>query len=153
MKSIKDKNNLVPYDTWSGGEYSNTHDVVISNGTLEISVEWSINGDKSFKIIKNSDNAGFFRASNYIEYTTENTTLTVEFDYKLLSASFHASFVQYDQNKTELSRTQLGCSASEHNHPSLSLTTNTNVKYLAFVINLYGSTGTILYLDNITLHS
>ena len=49
--SVKDKENLLPFNVWSGTEYlKNTNGFTASNLTMDSSKEWSSNGDYSLQV-------------------------------------------------------------------------------------------------------
>lgn len=60
--SVKDKNNLVDYNVWSGTDYLKNITGFTKSPTS--STDWSSNGERSLKLTRTSD--------NYNDYTTES---------------------------------------------------------------------------------
>ena len=59
ISSIKDKNNLLTFNQWSGGQYNNntTDFIVKMGGTLSVSTEYSTIGETSIKSTASSGTA------------------------------------------------------------------------------------------------
>ena len=53
--NVKDKNNIVPFNVWSGTDYEGSIDLIIVGLTISSSSEWSSKGEKSIKIISSQN--------------------------------------------------------------------------------------------------
>lgn len=63
LKFVKDKDNLLPHDVWTGTDYTQTTSSFTKNDNLTSSTEWSYNGDRCLKLTR--------RTEDYAGYTTE----------------------------------------------------------------------------------
>ena len=119
--SVKDKDNLVSYNVWSCGEYSNNLIGFVANNLEDtISSEWSTKGHDSIKCISNMAVSSILTQFDYVE---ENKTLTASFN--CLSKESSLKFKLYQKNNSTWSSVTLDIPASNNNQtPQLTLTTS-----------------------------
>lgn len=74
---MKDKNNVLTYNQWSGTDYlNNTTEFIRSSGNvlIELSNEWSVNGENSLKITKLLTSSYWIQARYYSTIINEELT-------------------------------------------------------------------------------
>lgn len=143
---VKDTTNILPYNDWSAGEYSNSIDTsMVSQGKVIISNDFSIIGETCLKYIqRNPANYGylFIQTPNIIE---ENTSYIASFDVYCPDASY--TFV-IRSSSAELSRVTIPVNDNiQHITLSASVGTSSFLR-LQFMNDTSDSR---LFIDNISL--
>lgn len=149
LYSIKDKNNLFSYTTWSMGDYGRTGIINLSNASnfYQISVEESSNGDYSFRLTETtSDNVYFGRN---VEDVSDLIGKTVIFSCNILTNNpIFLSIYIHDSIQNTYSNARVSViSDNILNKFTISSVILENTDRILFRIDT-NKQGTILYTDN-----
>ena len=138
---MKDTNNLISYNLWTGSEYENKTNDIIPNGLIITpSNEFSSIGESSFKIIRTGTNN--YLSINIKNLLTDNQSYTVYVD--IFSPTTDGSLLLRDVNGTN----SVSYSAME-SIQTVSVTKTVNLSGACY-IQLICPTGPV-FIDNIRL--
>lgn len=147
---VKDKDNILTHNHWSGGEYdkNNQSDIFLSSATVVISNEHSSNGEYSYKITPIQD-SGYFNINLYNLLNVSGKTARLTLDYLLLtnSSTSRVNIIQLNSNNAEITRTGVQLSSNDtFDHVSLtSLQLDANCVTIVIRVLLDAT----LFLDNL----
>lgn len=152
---VKDKNNLLSHNLWSGGELLN-NSTGFSNNTANqviISSDYSTNGVKSFKLTKTKNGVEYFYFHWLTPYTETGSTLILTWDTKVVNNAYYAMALRaMNENARDLSRQSISITQTSINN-QLSITIPENNSYISCFITMQGDENSIIYLDNLHLNS
>ena len=142
---MKDNNNLVDYQLWSGGEYA-TPLTNSSGGVIKINNELSSIGENSILFTQNKNtNWGYYFSYPLTGSNVQaNTTYTISFDVYCPDAMFYTKLSSGSVNTVVI------INVSEClQHIELSITNNDQYDVL---LQFYNNTGNSrIYMDNVNL--
>lgn len=146
---VKDKENLLPFNVWSGGEYNNDlTGITLNNMIGTVTKEWHINGESSFKFISN-DNVSNFRID--LIYTSVGNTLILSIDCLNTQYTMVLKFYQL-RGSAVLNQKSLSIPTSNNSQNiSLSTTTLENITSIRVLVESTNHIGQTILVDNIQL--
>ena len=147
--SVKDKDNILTHNQWSGGEYdkNSQSDINLSTATVIISDEHSSNGEYSYKVTPSSETGYFniiFDSLNDVAGKTALLTL----DYLTNSSTSRVNIIQVNSNNGEIDRKWVQLT-SDNIFNEVILTSQLQDDCVKIIIRVL--LDTVLFLDNITL--
>lgn len=152
--SVKDKNNIISYDAWTGSDY---HKIIpynsnLSSNTNDLSIvsssnEWSINGERSIKLT----NAPI---TTYIVTQITEFDMTKSYTAKIIvltTVSMRMDVILYDGNtKIKTLRSSIIPSSTEPQTIQVSLDSSSFTSNVNMIEIRAGKTqeGGVIYMDN-----
>lgn len=141
MHSIKDNLNHLTFNQWSATEYSNNFNGFGQLGVVESSKDYSIIGETSLKLTKNSEQWWFDVMLSSLEEGTYNLTVNVY----LKSGTLRVMFYNQQSILTEIWYNNMG-------HGTISLSATYAVVDDARVrFTIYGEDDPTVFVDNLSL--
>lgn len=137
---------MYPYQVWSCGDYDSSLPLTNSdhNVSMEISDEYSVNGNKSFKFVKSNENTAFIM---YDCQFSEQKPLTLTGNINTNIRCVIALRLRKDSENITVNSVDI----SSTGNFEVSVTPTEGYDYVRLFITVYGTTGNIIYLDNLKL--
>ncbi len=150
---IKDTENLLTFNQWTGGDYShNLTGIVYSNfSSLEVSKEYSSNDDCSFKFYNPTSYDAFFNIEYEVPPNNVGKTIKCCFDYNLKNNYFRFNLIQTN-NAAEVDRVWTNGVSTTNAQINLTTTLLEETTRITIRLCLYEGTDNILFLDNFNLN-
>ena len=151
--SIKDTENLLTFNQWTGGDYShNLTGITYSNfSSLEVSKEYSSNDDCSFKFYNPTSYDAFFNIEYEVPPNNVGKTIKCCFDYNLKNNYFRFNLIQTN-NTAEVDRVWTNGVSTTNAQINLTTTLLEETTRIIIRLCLYAGTDNILLLDNFNLN-
>lgn len=152
--SVKDKDNIVTYDHWSCGEYSNNlNSFVKNNTTVILTTEHTVIGDKCIKLTKDAAAEKNYAIGCNFSLSEEDIGKTLTAQMSLKSSPNASVYLQLtNQEADNVKSSAVTVSETEFLPCSISQVITEDLLNLRFLTYLKVSqTNDYLFLDNIKI--
>ena len=151
---VKDKNNLVEYDVWSGGDYNGSSISGLSKLRVNVSAssDYSHIGNKSMKVVRTGAGSAYVRLIDYTlsDESLIGSTVTISAYVYSPKAISKLSLLTYDSEDTRLSLNEVSSVVSE-NEQSLTVSTTIPTGTSKIRLNFYiGDNSLFDFIDDIS---